>query len=106
MRVLVFKFVQYQKFHNVPLNKYCVKCNLIILIFIQPAPHKAMEYLAGLPDYQPRPWDSYGFVKMDLSPESALKNVKPRVGRVGGSVSYPSKFVPGRIEHRGYNIGE
>ena len=69
-------------------------------------PPQAIEYLAGLPPYQPRPWDSYGFVNMDFSPESGLKNVKPRVGRVGGSVSYPSKFVPGRIEHRGYNIGE
>ena len=67
---------------------------------------RAIEYLAGLPAYQPRPWDSYGFVPMDLSPDSALKNVKPRVGRVGGSVSYPSKFVPGRIEHRGYKCGQ
>ncbi len=34
---------------------------------------KAMEYFAGLPDYKPRPWDSYGFVPMDYSPDSALK---------------------------------
>ena len=34
---------------------------------------RAIEYLAGLPPYVPRPWDSYGFVPMDLSPDSALK---------------------------------
>ncbi len=26
------------------------------------------------------------------------------MGRVGGNVSFPTKFVPGKIEHRGYNI--
>ena len=39
-------------------------------------PYKAIEYFAGLPPYQPRPWDSYGFVPMDLTPDSALKVIQ------------------------------
>ena len=67
---------------------------------------RAIEYFAGLPDYEPRPFSSYGFVPMDYTPESGLKGIKPKTGQKGGKPSRPSKFVAGEMSHTGYNFDD
>ena len=67
---------------------------------------RAMEYFAGLPDYQPRPLDSYGFVPMKFNPESGLKGVDRKTGTKGGKPGWPGKFIPGDIVHRGFRFDD
>ena len=74
--------------------------------FNNPPHSRAIEYFASLPAYEPRPLSSYGLHKMPFSPESGLKGVEPRRGQRGGKPGWPSRFVPGDIEHRGYEVDD
>jgi hypothetical protein len=67
--------------------------------FARPLP-RALEYLASLPDYYPKPFEvlpqvPYGTEASDI-----------RQGRQGGKPSRPSKFVIGTITHSGYMSDE
>ena len=60
---------------------------------------RALEYLAGLPDYHPVPMQ--GLLKMTFNGEpfepSDEQSKRARAGKRGGKPSRPSKFIPGFI---------
>ena len=63
--------------------------------FEKPLP-RALEYLAGLPDYYPKPWEQ--LPQVPFKPDAS----DVRKGQKGGKPSRPSKFMAGKIDHTGY----
>lgn len=65
--------------------------------FEKPLP-RALEYLAALPDYYPKPFET--LPQVPFSPGSDQGDA--RRGKKGGKPTRPSKFQPGKITHTGY----
>ncbi len=63
--------------------------------FDKPLP-RALEYLASLPDYYPKPFDKLPQVPYKCDPSDVRK------GKTGGKPTRPSRFQPGKINHNGY----
>ena len=57
---------------------------------------RSIEYLASLPDYYPKDWESLPQVPFKPDPYDLRK------GKQGGKPTRPSKFSPGKITHHGY----
>lgn len=68
--------------------------------FARPLP-RAIEYLASLPDYYPKPFDKLPQVPYSGEP-CGCDDCLFRRGKQGGKPSRPSKFVAGKIAHSGY----
>ena len=64
--------------------------------FNKPLP-RALEYLASLPDYYPKPLEGEPFSQVPFKPDP----YDIRRGKQGGKPSRPSKFMPGSITHHG-----
>ena len=63
--------------------------------FAKPLP-RALEYLASLPDYYPKPFEALPQVPFKPDAHDVRK------GQQGGKPTRPSKFVAGQISHTGY----